>query len=146
MKNISPPTQSVAMPHRLGYPCPKHTKYGLQENVLSGNILCHSNCKLIFITTVEVQIGYNNAEQRRTSLSGEPVHSLWVSLVSCSLNPVTRCLMLGADFQVLTGHGTARHATFGSALNLYIKKNLRNHDNRKQKATSTDTQNLSLFG
>jgi len=29
-------TQSVAMPHRLGYPGPKHTKYGLQENVLSG--------------------------------------------------------------------------------------------------------------
>jgi hypothetical protein len=30
------PTQSVAMPHQLGYPEPKHTKYGLQENVLSG--------------------------------------------------------------------------------------------------------------
>jgi hypothetical protein len=67
----------------------------------------------IFVTTVEVQFGYNNAEQRwTTSVSGDPVHSLWVSLVSPSLNPVTRGVMLGADFQGLTGHGTAHHFRF----------------------------------
>lgn len=73
------------------------------------NILCHSHCKIIFITTVEVQFGYNNAEQRWTkSVSGDPVHSLWVSLVSRSLNPVTRGVMLHEDFQGLTGNGTER--------------------------------------
>jgi hypothetical protein len=104
------PARSDATPNTLSRPKAHQIRSSRESSFR--NILLHSDCKIIFITTVEVQFGYNNAEQRWTKcVSGDPVHSLWVSLVSRSFNPVTRGVVLGADFQGLIGNGTARHGT-----------------------------------
>ena len=56
------PVRSNATPTGLSRPKARQTRSSKKRSF--GNILCHSNCKIIFITTAEVQIGYNNNEQR----------------------------------------------------------------------------------
>jgi hypothetical protein len=114
------PARSHATPTTLSRPKTHQIRPSRERSFR--NIWCRSNCKIIFITSVEVQFGYNNV--RIAKMDNECFGRLWVSLVSRSLNPVTRCVIMGEDFQGLTGHGTARHGTarhFRFSINTDIK-------------------------